>query len=239
MSDLIHHDSGCLICSADLVYSEQTQVMTCSFCSNEVSTNARCTNGHFICDACHGLGALDLIEQACLASAETDPLSLAASLMRNPAVNMHGPEHHFLIPAVLIAVYCNVNGKEDKAAKLAVARERAGDVKGGFCGFHGTCGAAMGAGIACSVLTGATPLSKVEWRLANLITASCLTAIAEAGGPRCCKRNTSLALIVGRDFLNQHIQAGMPASFSPVCSFSAKNKECPKSGCRFFPLQKL
>ncbi len=32
-------------------------------------------------------------------------MALAIRLMRLPAVKMHGPEHHFLVPAVLLAAY--------------------------------------------------------------------------------------------------------------------------------------
>jgi hypothetical protein len=30
---------------------------------------------------------------------------------------MHGPEHHFLVPAVLLAAYCNVTGLNEKKSK--------------------------------------------------------------------------------------------------------------------------
>jgi hypothetical protein len=227
-------NSGCLLCGADLVYFEQPRSVTCALCGEILSSQAVCAHGHFICDRCHGLPALDLIEQTCIASNETNPLRLADDLMRNPAVNMHGPEHHFLVPAVLITAYCSVHGNHGKVEWLAVARKRSEDVKGGFCGFHGTCGAAMGAGIACSVLLGATPLAKDEWRLANLMTAACLTAIGEAGGPRCCKRDTYLALLAGREFLNRHLRAGIPEGKPPVCVFAGKNRECLGRECRFF-----
>jgi hypothetical protein len=68
------------------------------------------------------------------------------------------------------------------------------------------------------------------------MTAACLTAIGEAGGPRCCKRDTFLALLVGRDFLNRHLDARLPAGKQPVCSFAANNRECLATGCRFFPI---
>lgn len=228
------YSAGCLVCGSDLTYTEQPQFLTCSLCGSPVPSNARCQNGHFICDSCHALPALELIQKTCLASTATDPLLLAEALMRNPALNMHGPEHHFLVPAVLIAAYTTLNGG-DRAARLAAARSRAEQVQGGFCGLHGTCGAAMGAGIALSVLTGATPLAREEWRLANLMTAACLTAIGEAGGPRCCKRDTYLALLTAREFLNRHLQAGFSEPQTPTCSFSARNRECLERECRFYP----
>ena len=235
MSSTADHAAGCLVCGADLVYAEQPRQLACVCCGAELPTHAACVNGHFICDQCHGLPALDLIERTCLASSDTDPLRLAIGLMGNPAVKMHGPEHHFLVPAVLITAFCSVQGNTRKADMLTAARKRAADVKGGFCGLHGTCGAGMGAGIACSVLTGATPLSRDEWRLANLMTAACLTAIGEAGGPRCCKRDTFLALQVGRDFLNRHLGASLPIGPQPVCTFAGHNRECLQADCNFFP----
>ncbi|NJD90718.1 MAG: SAM-dependent methyltransferase [Geobacter sp.] len=235
MNSATLNNSGCLLCGADLVYREQAYSLSCALCGEKLMTHAACANGHFICDRCHSLSALDLIEQTCNASADIDPLRLAVALMANPNIKMHGPEHHYLVPAVLITAWCAVSGDESKGEKLAIARKRAEDVKGGFCGFHGTCGAAMGAGVACSVLTGATPLAREEWRLSNLMTAACLTAIGEAGGPRCCKRDTFLALLTARNFLNRHLNAGLPEGSLPVCSFSANNRECLAAGCSFYP----
>ena len=229
----VSHDFGCLICGIDLVYREYKQQSVCALCENELTSDVECSNGHYVCDRCHDLPAIELIEQTCSSSSEIDPMKLVDSLMKHPAIKMHGPEHHFLVPAVLITTYYKVRGENPQAEKLAIARKRAEDVKGGFCGFHGTCGAAMGAGIACSILTGSTPLAKDGWRLSNLMTAECLTAIGEAGGPRCCKRNTYLALLVGRDFLIAHLKANLPTGHIPVCSFSANNKECIESDCLF------
>jgi hypothetical protein len=229
------HNSGCLICGADLVYRDAPRQIACELCGEELPANAACANGHFICDRCHGLPALEWIEETCCTSHATEPLALAELLMKHPAVKMHGPEHHFLVPAALITAYCAVCGEDEKTERLATARRRAEQVQGGICGFHGACGAAVGAGIACSVLTGATPLAREAWRLANLMTAACLTAIGEAGGPRCCKRDTYLALLVGRDFLNRHLGAGLPTAEPPICAFSASNRECLAGGCRFFP----
>ena len=88
---------------------------------------ARCENGHYVCDRCHSLGADDAIEQVLCTTKETDPVMMAITLMQKPAVNMHGPEHHFLVPAVLLAAYCNVTGQPDRKAKMiATARDRAG-----------------------------------------------------------------------------------------------------------------
>lgn len=105
---------------------------------------------------------------------------------------------------------------------------------GGFCGFYGDCGAAVGTGIFVSLLTGATPLSKKEWRLANLMTARSLSAIAEYGGPRCCKRNTFLALREALKFIEEHFGTQLDEGRPIKCGFHMLNKECLLEECPFF-----
>jgi hypothetical protein len=48
-----------------------------------------------------------MIEKVCIHSESTKPVQLAISLMNAPTVAMHGPEHHFLVPAVLLTAKNN------------------------------------------------------------------------------------------------------------------------------------
>ena len=91
----------------------------------------------------------------------------------------------------------------------------------------------MGAGIAYSVITGTSPLSAQEWRLANLMAATCLTAVAETGGPPCCKRDAFLSIKTAVEFLNNNVGTFIPVSGEPECEFSHRNPECPTTGCPF------
>jgi hypothetical protein len=228
------YQSGCLLCGQEMVYLAQTQSQTCVYCGQTFESNARCAQGHFVCDTCHGAEANDLIEQYCLQTALTDPVEMAVNLMSHPSVAMHGPEHHFLVPAVLLAAFYNQNPDENREVKLKQARKRAEGVRGGSCGFCGNCGAAVGTGIFISLVTGATPLSKQEWKLSNLMTAESLLSIAEHGGPRCCKRDTFLSLQSAQAFL-QHRFGSRLEMTSPIhCDFNSLNKECLKSDCPFF-----
>jgi len=56
------------------------------------------------------LSNLDLIEQVCRTTTLEDPLAIACRIMQRPQISLHGPEHHFLVPAVLIAAYYNHRG---------------------------------------------------------------------------------------------------------------------------------
>jgi hypothetical protein len=237
METSAEHQSGCLLCGKELRYLAEPESMECVFCRKVFESQARCTDNHFVCDTCHSLSANDLIERAAIASTSTDPMEMAIAIMKGPSVKMHGPEHHFLVPAVLLSAFCNATGRGDeKETKIRKARQRAEHVLGGFCGFYGNCGAAVGTGIFVSVLTDATPLSKVEWKQANLMTARSLLAIAESGGPRCCKRDSFLAISRALAFVREQFQVEFGnGSAGPTCEFFHLNKECRKAECPFYP----
>ncbi len=229
------HKANCLICGAELVYSASYRPMKCALCGRTFDANVTCEHGHYICDACHALPAADFIERYCIASEEKDPLEQALALMRDARIAMHGPEHHFLVPAVLLSVFYNVKDEPGlKAEKIATARKRAASVPGGFCGFQGDCGAAVGVGIFVSVMTGATPLSVKEWRLSNLATGKTLITIAENGGPRCCKRNTFLAIQGAVPFIAENFGVTLPLRKDLKCQFTDLNKQCIKLRCPYY-----
>jgi len=78
-------------------------------------------------------------------------------LMKDSRVKMHGPEHHFLVPAVLWTAYVNTAevDQDARARRLAQAKQRAEMVVGGACGTHGAV-CRSGTGIFISLVTGAT-----------------------------------------------------------------------------------
>ena len=159
--------------------------------------------------------------------------------MNNPKIKLHGPEHHFLVPAVLITAYYNkIEQAQQIKSKLKTARERAQHILGGFCGFYGNCGAGVGTGIFASVVLNTTPLSTNEWKMSNLITAESLYCIASYGGPRCCKRDTWLALETAVLFVSKNFDVQLDSE-SIVCNHFSRNKQCLKKECKYFPVNKL
>ncbi len=233
----MEHRSGCAFCGKELRYMDRPEELPCVFCHGLFSTQAKCVEGHFVCDTCHSLSANDLIEHFTITNTSTSPLRMAIILMKSPSVKMHGPEHHFLVPAVLLSAFYNMQGESGKKeAKIRKARQRAEKILGGFCGFYGNCGAAVGTGIFMSLMTDATPLSRKEWRLSNLMTADSLRAIAQAGGPRCCKRDSFLAILEALRFVKDEFLVEMDAGPGKVeCEFHDLNKECLKAECPFYP----
>ncbi len=226
------HTEGCMLCGGELVYSEKPRSMVCAYCGRSIESECACKFGHYVCDECHARDALGIIETACLSSHTCNPFEIADAVMSHPRITMHGPEHHALVAGALVASYRNKMGKAtDEDVKEAI--RRGSNVPGGYCGFSGACGAAIGLGIAVAVVTKSTPIAREPWKQANNATSCALSTIAEHGGPRCCKRNVWLAL---EKALSETMFKGLEIyKKRPVCKYMSRNKECRKKACPFFP----
>ncbi len=221
----------CLICKAPLEYLTLDTDMECAICHKVERSKTRCVNGHYVCNECHTKG-IDSIFGVCLAEKSKDPIEILIKMMRLPFCHMHGPEHHIMVGAALLTAYKNAGGDIDLAEALTEMKNRGQNVPGGVCGFWGACGAGISSGIFISVISGATPLAVEPWGLANRMTSKSLSAIGEVGGPRCCKRDSFLAVLSAIDFVKEHFGVEMEKTV-PVCAFSGMNNQCIGKRCPF------
>lgn len=223
----------CLICGAPLEYLEQGDTLECVFCKKKVYANVRCTQGHYVCDQCHTSG-VDSIIHACLHETSCNPYTVLEHMMAMPFCHMHGPEHHILVGASLLTAYHNAGGEVDLEKALPEMVRRGKEVPGGACGNWGACGAALSTGMFMSIITRNTPLSTDSWRLCNRITANALTDISSHGGPRCCKRDSYLAIGAAVDFVEKELGVKMEQQ-KVTCTRSQYNNQCIGNQCPFFP----
>lgn len=223
--------TGCVACGSELVYSEQPSQEKCLICGQAFETNVKCKNGHYVCDDCHRADILTKVEKYINNTLEQDPIALAEKIFELPGLKMHGPEYHSIVSAVLIAAYQNKNHIHDSATvKEAIRRGK--EIAGGSCGYSGGCGAALGTGIAVSIIEKATPMSTVSRGNAVKTSGQALLAISRYGGPRCCKRDavTSMETFIR----NSDYFHGVKTS-SYVCKQFKKNKDCLGINCPYFP----
>lgn len=229
------HREGCLVCGKELIYGEKAEKQVCMFCGKEAESSITCPDGHFVCDDCHRADAAEIIEILTARSEETNPVKMAQEIMSTPAFNMHGPEHHLLVPAVLLACMRNL-GIETEPRQMRDALFRAGKLPGGICGSWGACGAAIGAGIALSVHRRLTALKKEGWGETNRDVGMILARVGAYGGPRCCKRSTYSALLAAMDILEQDGVHFPEEGFAPpVCKDFWRNQQCLKEECPYYP----
>ncbi|MBQ7999657.1 MAG: SAM-dependent methyltransferase [Ruminococcus sp.] len=221
----------CLICGAPLVYKDTDTVAQCVLCHKEENTKTMCEQGHFICNTCHTKG-IDTIIGVCLSQTSKNPVEILRSLMSLEFCHMHGPEHHIMVGASLLTAFKNAGGEIDLTKSLSEMCSRGKNVPGGACGFWGACGAGVSTGMFMSIVTGSTPLADRVWGLSNMMTSSALRAIGEVGGPRCCKRNSYLAVTEAVSFVKTHL--GVEMELPKIkCTHFEENNQCIGERCPF------
>lgn len=230
--DTAGNNHDCIICGKPLVYLNETKMLRCDICGREKPANATCEDGHFVCDNCHAGGGADILSFL-LQSKEKDPIALYLQVCAMPSVHLHGPEHHSIVPCVLVTAFHNCGGEIEFEECLREAWSRGKKVPGGACGFLGVCGAAAGAGIFSSILCDATPLTADVWHVPQEVTMKCLCRMTELRGPRCCKRTGRLSIEVAMEHVRERYGIVMPISH-PRCSYSGRNRECLHERCPYF-----
>jgi hypothetical protein len=224
---------NCGVCGQSLVYDTAESERTCTFCGKNFNTLIYCPQGHYVCDACHSQGALDVLREVLSRTTSRDPVEILEKVMAHPSVPMHGPEHHAMVPAIIVAAVKNAGYPVPENA-VEKALERGAKVPGGWCGIYGVCGAAIGVGTAVSVITGATPLTGPTRALANEATAYALRNTID-GGPRCCKRASRKALEAAIEFLKTRMDIDLNITTESKCQYTKRNRECIREACAYYP----
>jgi hypothetical protein len=226
------HDLGCLVCGKALLRGEASRPLACALCGERRPATVRCPDGHFVCDACERADAKDVIEKVCAATTERDPVALAVRLMQLPALKVHGAEHRFLVPAVLLATWSNATGAgARRAERVAEARRRAEADPGAACDGSRGCGAVDGAGTFVAIATAAAPTDGATAALADTMMARARAVVGEAGS-RCCKRDSLLSILAAARFAREHLDVDLPAR-GIGCDWTGRGADCMGSGCPF------
>lgn len=239
---MARNTGACLVCGKPIVYFESARKMECVMCHGEFESHASCEDGHYVCDECHARRGIEVIMEGCSKSEEKDPIAIMQKLMEDPYIYMHGPEHHVMVGAALLTAYKNCNGFKDCEVQevftkaLNEMKVRGGEYPGGACGLWGCCGAAVSTGIFMSIITKATPLTGNSWKLSNQMTSRALGALADLGGPRCCKRDSFTAAKAAVEFVKEKLGVEMELPGKIECGFSAENQQCLKKHCPYYKM---
>lgn len=232
---MYRREGACLVCGRDLEYYDKAIKLECALCGQCFESRSACTDGHYVCDRCHAEKGIEVISDTCKRTASRNPIAIMQEMMQNPFIYMHGPEHHVMAGAALLAAYHNCGGNIDLSAALEEMRARGEEVPGGVCGMWGCCGAAVSTGIFMSIVTKATPLTGRSWQLSNRMTARALEAIAVLGGPRCCKRDCFTAVKEAAAMVKEAFDTEMELPQKIECGFFRENKQCLGQSCPYHP----
>jgi len=231
----IEHQTGCLVCGAALDYAAAVQAgLACHFCGQLAADETRCAQGHHVCDTCHQGDAAAVIQSACLAANAPEMAPLLQRLREHPSVKIHGPEHHALVPGVILANYRTLGGELPDEA-LARAVRRGAKVPGGHCGFWGACGAGIGVGVAFGAILGSSPVKGEQRGLINEVTSRVLARIAELRAPRCCHRDSMLSIQAAAELSAEYLGVALRYGQAAPCGQVERNRECIGDQCLLYP----
>lgn len=234
------HQYACMICGTELIYAEHESEHSCIYCGQKYNSQISCPMGHFVCDTCHSSDALTLLEKMAESDDGIDPKVIAESAFIHPSFNFHGPEHHSLVPAAILISLKNRNyGRpDDEPITVDTIKEgirRGSKIPGGYCGYAGTCGACVGAGVAIALFLGSTPTKANEKTKAHEATIKALTS-SQDGLIRCCKRATFYGISAAMTILKEEYDidlGSIPEKGS--CKNYDRNRDCARERCFFFP----
>ena len=182
------------------------------------------------------MSGMDSIIAMCLKEKSKNPIEIIEKMMSMSFCHMHGPEHHVMGGSALLTAFKNAGGEIELEKALVEMYNRGKNVPGGICGFWGSCGAAVSSGIYMSIITKATPLTGESWSLSNKMTSNSLSTISANGGPRCCKRNSYLAITEAVKFTKEKFGVEMEIG-EITCSRFEQNNQCIGKRCPFHPVK--
>jgi hypothetical protein len=222
-----------MCCGSQILYLEQDLEKACYYCGNMSPANAVCEKGHFVCDNCHSGDAVDVVKHICLTTRETDMIDLMNTIRSHPSIPLHGPEHHFMLPGVMVSTYRNLGGNVNHQ-DITTAIDRGKSVPGGTCAFWGACGAPLGAGIAFGIMIKSNPIKPVERQIVQKITGKIIDKLGTLRASRCCQRETWTSLKMVALFSKEFLPIPLRAEGSTRCFQKKFNKECPGKPLPFF-----
>jgi len=139
-----------------------------------------------------------------------------------------------MVPGILLAAYRN-NGGNIGDEEILTGINRGTQVPGACCSFFGVDGAAIGVGIAFSVILKASPFAGELRQKVQKIVIRVAEKIAEHPFSRCCLRECWLALkeaeTISRELLDTIISAQNPL----VCEQFKNADHCAGKLCPLFP----
>lgn len=227
------HTNNCMVCEAPLVYGQESHEVECYYCKSKFQTSVTCKEGHYVCDTCHSKEALVIIEQICQNSKHTDMMALFRDIRNHPVIPKHGPEHHAMVPAIIVTCYKNLGFKVPKNV-LKTAISRGSSIIGGACGFLGMCGAASGVGIGFAVLLESTPVTSKTRSMAQKVTHKVLGEIAKYEAARCCHREVWTALVLASEISQEFLGVALQTTVQIKCDQKRYNQYCYGKGCPIF-----
>nr|WP_302595742.1 DUF5714 domain-containing protein [uncultured Cellulosilyticum sp.] len=223
----------CLKCNGELKHSDHLVFAKCTECGVEEKTYIQCENGHYYCNTCASKSVINKLYKMVPLISQKNPCEIAEMLFVECGICGNSP--HPLTTAAFLIAYKNLTGKiTDNDVYEGI--DRALKIPGGWCGYYGNCGAAVGLGVAFAIINKSTPMSDEERNIANIATAEGLLSVADQGGPRCCTASVRRVLEKSIEVANTYLNVSFPLYEHEMkpCWQSKYNDVCRHNKCKYF-----
>lgn len=226
----------CSICNSVILYKEDFFEAKCEFCGKEEESYIICSNNHYLCKVCAAKEVMDKLYAILPSIDYKNPIDIAEKIISKCGFSGHTP-HPITAAAFLTAVKNVTNHITTEDVLEGISR--AYNIPGGWCGYHGACGAAVALGTSFSVLLNATPSSDKERSIANRVTSAGLLEVAELGGPYCCVASIRVVLEKGIELSKKYLGLEFPDKQIKYkkCWAATFQPNCKKEKCRFYNME--
>ena len=223
-----------------MVYFAKGKELQCLRCGKTEVANIICSNGHYICDTCHGKDVFALIRDYVLNTTYKNPLEIAETLMDyQDIVPMLGCENAWIAAGALMAAIKNegtLKITNDQIIEVLSRTQR--QAIGGYCGLTGVCGIAPAIGACFSVILGAACPKDRETAITMKVVSKIINAIAQETGPCCCKNFVRTALAESTQLAQKYMHLTMPTALPEpiICAHVERHPHgCRQKRCAYYP----
>lgn len=235
------HAENCMVCGAPLTYQTLAVDKRCDYCGEIFPATVFCPNGHYVCEECHGAGYYSFLEKTVYSTTSKNPMEIAELLLKGELLPSLGGEHHAIVTTALLAAVKNYGQivLQGKVVQTVTEQDilegirRMKQIPSCTCAYHGACGAGLGVGAFFSILYRATCAQDTERTLTMRASNAALSAIANNGGPGCCKQSVRTAILVGVELLKEFCHVRLPISHARCFHMQDTTHGCKGSYCQF------
>ncbi|MEK6697976.1 MAG: DUF5714 domain-containing protein [Nitrospirota bacterium] len=227
----------CMVCGSTLEYFKTAKTVTCTYCAKSEAGHIQCSQGHYICDACHSKDAMKAIEDLASTTELKDPVEIAELMMSHPGLPMLGCEHAYVAAGALLAALRNSPYGNITTGQIREAFDRIGrQAAGGYCGLTGVCGIVPAVGACFSIFLGAHCGTDREQKITMEAVTKTAGAIADLTGPSCCKAYVRSAISVAVQEFGEKFGIVLPVKdASLVCRQSERHPHgCREEKCPYY-----
>jgi len=229
------------MCGTALNYQTHAVDMACHYCGKNFPASVFCPNGHYVCEDCHGKGYYSFLEQIVATTTSKNPMEIAELLLKGKFLPSLGGEHHAIVAAALLTAVKNYGeiplgfgtARIVTAQDISEGIRRMKQIPSCTCANHGACGAGLGVGAFFSILYNATCAQDTERTLAMRASNAALVAIANTGGPGCCKQSVRTAILAGVELLKEFCHVTLPISYTRCFHMRDTTHGCKGIYCQF------